>query len=63
MTILDTLLFGIVAGLVTLKVVLLAAAAILLLHVLVKRTRRYKMTRAPVAARHSKKLDKIGQYA
>jgi hypothetical protein len=53
MTILDTLLFGIVAGLVTLKVVLLAAAAILLLHVLVERTRPHKMARASVPVRHS----------
>ena len=59
MTILDTLLFGIVAGLVTLKVVLLAAAAILLLHVLVERTRPHKMARAPVPVRHSH----INKYA
>lgn len=57
MTIFDTLLFGIVAGLVTLKVALLAAAAILLLHVLVKLTRRHKMAHAPAPVWHSK-LDK-----
>ena len=59
MTILDTLLLGIVAGLVTLKVVLLAAAAILLLHVLVERTRRHKMAHAPVPVRHSR----VDKYA
>jgi len=57
MTILDTLLFGIVAGVVTLKVALLATAAILLLHVLAERTRSHKRTRAPVQVRHPK-LDK-----
>ncbi len=58
MTILDTLLFGIIAGLVTLKVALLATAAILLLHVLAKRTRPHRMAAAPVMSRHSK-LDKF----
>jgi hypothetical protein len=38
MTILETLLFGIVAGLITLKVALLAAAAVLLVYVLAERS-------------------------
>ena len=43
MTILDTLLFGMVASLVALKIALLAAATLLLVHVLTERTRRRKM--------------------
>lgn len=57
MTILDTLLFGMVAGIVTLKVALLAAATLLLVHVLAKRARSHKRTREPVQVRHPK-LDK-----
>jgi len=57
MTILVTLLFGMVASLVALKVFLLAAATVLLLHVLAERTRRHKMVHSPVGVRHPK-LDK-----
>jgi len=57
MTILDTLLFGMVASLVALKMALLAAATVLLVHVLAERTRRRKMAHAPVPVRHPK-LDK-----
>jgi hypothetical protein len=57
MTVLDTLLFGMVASLVALKVTLLAAATILLVHVLAKRTRRHKMAHAPVRVTHPE-LDK-----
>jgi hypothetical protein len=60
MTILETLLLGIVAGLVTLKVALLAAAAVLVVHVLAKRTRRrHKMAHVPVRVRHPK----LDEYA
>ena len=52
MTILDTVLFFIVATLVTLKVALLAAAAILLLRVLTRRIHQPGMTPAPVPVRH-----------
>ncbi len=57
MTFLNTLLFGMVASLVALKIALLAAATILLVHVLAERTRRRKMAHAPVPVRHPK-LDK-----
>ena len=53
MTIIDAVVFGIVAGLVTLKVVLLAAAAVLLVHVLTKRTRQRMLAPAPVPARYT----------
>ena len=53
MTILDTLLFGMVSSLVALKVSFLAAATILLVHVLAEHTRRHKKAHAPVRARHS----------
>ena len=60
MTILDTILFGMLAGVITLKVALLAAAAVLLVHVLAERTRRrHKMSHAPVRVRHPK----LDQYA
>ncbi len=57
MTFLNILLFGMVASLVALKIALLAAATILLVHVLAERTRRRKMAHAPVPVRHPK-LDK-----
>jgi len=57
MTILNTLLFGMVASLVALKMALLAAATILLVHVLAQRIRRRKMAHAPAPVRHPK-LDK-----
>jgi hypothetical protein len=40
MNILDTILFGMLAGVITLKVLLLATAAVLLVHVLTRRARR-----------------------
>ena len=54
MTIVDTLLFGMVAGLVTLKVALLATAAILLVFVLMGRTRQHKVTHPTVRNRYPK---------
>ena len=50
MNILDSMLFGIVAGLVSLKVVLLATAAMLLLYAL---TRSLRHRKAASLARHS----------
>ena len=52
MTILDTALLGMLAGIITLKVALLAAAAVLLVHGLTKRIRQHKVTPAAVAAKH-----------
>ena len=43
-----------VAGLVTLKVALLAAAAILLVFVLMRRTRQHKITQPAVRNRYTK---------
>ena len=57
MTILGTLLFGMVASLVAVKMALLAAATLLLVHVLAKRTRRHRKAHAPARVRHPK-LDK-----
>ena len=57
MTFLNILLFGMVASLVALKIALLAAATILLVHVLAERTRRRKMAHALVPVIHPK-LDK-----
>ena len=51
MTVLDTVLFGMLAGIITLKVALLATAAVLLLYGLTKRIRRRKVTPAALAAR------------
>ena len=51
MNILDTVLFGMLAGVITLKVALLATAAVLLLYGLTKRIRRRKVTPAALAAR------------
>ncbi|MGB5717620.1 MAG: hypothetical protein WBN81_11055 [Gammaproteobacteria bacterium] len=59
MTILDTLLFGMVASLVALKIALLAAATLLLVHVLAGRTRRRRLAHAPVPVRRPK----LDQYA
>ncbi|MGB5539291.1 MAG: hypothetical protein WBO37_04310 [Gammaproteobacteria bacterium] len=47
MNILDSVLFGLLAGLITLKVLLLAAAAVLLVHVLTQRPRQNRATPAP----------------
>ena len=52
MTILDTALFGMLAGIITLKVALLAAAAVLLVHGLTKRIRQHRVKPAVVAAKH-----------
>jgi len=52
MTILDTILFGMLAGVITLKVALLAAAAVLLVYGLTARVRQLKVAPAVVAARH-----------
>jgi len=51
---LNSLLFGILAGLISLKVVLLAAAAVLLVHGLTVRARRRQV--APTPVRH-RRLD------
>jgi 4-amino-4-deoxy-L-arabinose transferase-like glycosyltransferase len=51
MNILDTVLFGMLAGIITLKVALLATAAVLLLYGLTKRIRRRKVAPALAAAR------------
>ena len=52
MIILDTVLFGMLAGVITLKVALLAAAAVLLVYGLTERIRQRKGAPAAVAARH-----------
>jgi hypothetical protein len=48
---LNALLFGILAGLISLKVVLLAAAAVLLVHGLRVRARQRQVARIPVRHR------------
>ncbi len=48
---LNALLFGVLAGLISLKVVLLAAAAILLLQGLTERVRQRRLAPAPVRHR------------
>ena len=57
MAILETLLFGMIAGLITRKVALLAAAVLLLIHSLTKRIHQRTASPAAVAAKHPK-LDK-----
>jgi hypothetical protein len=52
MTILDTVLFGVLAGVITLKVALLAAAAVLLVTGLKERIRQRKAAPAVAAAKH-----------
>ena len=52
MTILDTILFGMLAGVITLKVALLAAAAVLLLYCLKERIRLRKVAPAAAAVRY-----------
>lgn len=52
MNIIDSVLFGMLAGLITLKVLLLATAAVLLVHVLTKRSLRVKVAPAPARPRH-----------
>jgi len=51
MTILDTVLFGMLAGVITLKVALLATAAVLLVYGLTERIRQRKVTPAAVAVK------------
>jgi hypothetical protein len=52
MTILDTVLFGILAGVITLKVALLASAAVLLVCGMSERIRLRKVAPARVAVKH-----------
>ena len=47
----ETLLFGVVAGLLGLKLVLLAVAAVLFVNVLMQRARQRRMVRAPKPVR------------
>jgi len=51
MNILDTVLFGILAGVITLKVALLGAAAVLLVYGLTERIRQRKVAPAAVAVK------------
>ena len=51
MNILDTVLFGLLAGVITLKVALLAAAAVLLVYGLTERIRQRRMAPAVVAVK------------
>jgi hypothetical protein len=51
MTVLDTVLFGMLAGIITLKVTLLAAAAVLLVYGLTERVRQHKVAPALAAAK------------
>jgi len=51
MNILDTVLFGLLAGVITLKVALLAAAAVLLVYGLTERVRQCKVAPATVAVK------------
>ena len=55
MNIPDTILFGMLAGVITLKVLLLATAAVLLVHVLTKRARRVRGATAEPRTRHAHK--------
>ena len=52
----ETLLFGLLGGLIGLKVALLAAAAVLLVYGLTVHTRQRKVTSAPVPVRQ-RRLD------
>jgi hypothetical protein len=53
MTIVDTVLFGMLAGVITLKVALLAAAAVLLVYGLTERIRQRKIAPAAVTVKQS----------
>ena len=53
---LNTLLFGVLAGLISFKLVLLAAAAVLLVHGLAERARQRRVARAPAPVRR-RRLD------
>ncbi len=59
MAILETLLFGMIAGLITLKVALLAAAVLLFIHSLTRRIHQHTAAPAAVAAKHPK----LDEYA
>jgi len=52
MTILDTVLFGMLAGVITLKVALLAAAAVLLVYGLTAHIRQHKAAPAKAPVNH-----------
>lgn len=52
MTILDTILFGMLAGIITLKVALLAAAAVLLVHGLTQTIRQHRVAPEKVPVKH-----------
>jgi hypothetical protein len=52
MNILDSVFFGMIAGVFTLKVLLLAAAAVLLVRVLTKRPLQNRPTPVPPRTRH-----------
>jgi high-affinity Fe2+/Pb2+ permease len=52
MSIIDTVLFGMLAGLVTLKVALLAAAAMLLVYGLTAHARQHKAAAAKAPVKH-----------
>ncbi|MEZ5542414.1 MAG: hypothetical protein R3F42_10245 [Pseudomonadota bacterium] len=54
MNILDSVFFGMLAGLFTLKVLLLATAAVLLVHVLAKRPVLSRATPAPPRTQRSR---------
>lgn len=56
MIFLNTLLFGVLAGLISFKIVLLAAAAVLLMHGLTERARLRQVAPAPAPVRH-RRLD------
>jgi hypothetical protein len=53
MTILNAILFTMMAGIVTLEVFLFAAAAVLLVHALTHRIRQRKVSAPTVQARHA----------
>ncbi|MGB5261296.1 MAG: hypothetical protein WBO34_12340 [Gammaproteobacteria bacterium] len=59
MAILDTLLFGMIAALIALKVALLAAAALLFVGGLASRIRQHKAAPVAVAGRHPR----LDEYA
>jgi hypothetical protein len=52
----NSLLYGVLAGLISLKVVLLAAAAVLLVHGLTAGIRQRRLAPAPAPVRH-RRLD------
>jgi hypothetical protein len=54
MTILNTFLLGILAGLITFKIVLLAVAAVLFVYALTERRRQRALTPARAPVRHNR---------